>query len=62
VTEIKLMAMAKAINKSVTIAEIMKRRVAGLHQITEISSTQITETFEPNYEGLERHGIVQKHF
>lgn len=30
---ITLRAMGKAINKTVTIAEIIKRKVAGLHQV-----------------------------
>jgi hypothetical protein len=45
--------MGRAINKTVTIAEILKRRVAGLHQITEIESTDITDVWEPLEEGLD---------
>mmetsp|Transcript_35 Transcript_35/g.65 ORF Transcript_35/g.65 Transcript_35/m.65 type:complete len:257 (-) Transcript_35:293-1063(-) len=46
--------MGRAINKAVTIAEITKRRVLGLHQSTEISSTDIVDTWEPLEEGLHR--------
>jgi len=46
--------MGRAINKTVTIAEIIKRRIQGLHQNTMIDSTPITEVWEPIEEGLER--------
>jgi len=49
-----LKAMGRAINKTVTIAEILKRRVPKLHQITHIESTDITDVYEPLEEGLER--------
>jgi len=35
--------MGRAISKTVTIGEIIKRRVVGLHQLTEITSNQITD-------------------
>jgi DNA-binding protein Alba len=47
-------AMGKAINKAITIAEIVKHRVEGLHQITELDSNEITEEFEPTEEGLSK--------
>lgn len=46
--------MGRAINKTVTIAEIIKRRIQGLHQITQIDSTDITDVWEPLEEGLDR--------
>jgi len=52
--EIVLKAMGRAINKTVTIAEIIKRRVPGLHQNTQIDSTEITDVWEPLEEGLHR--------
>lgn len=52
-TEVILKAMGRAINKTVTIAEIIKRRIPNLHQITEISSTDITDVYEPLEEGLD---------
>ena len=54
VNEVVLKAMGRAINKTVTIAEIIKRRIAGLHQITVIGSTDITDVYEPIEEGLDR--------
>ncbi|KAL9264052.1 DNA/RNA-binding protein ALBA1-like protein [Drosera capensis] len=45
-------AMGRAINKTVTIVELIKRRIVGLHQITSIASTDITDTWEPLEEGL----------
>jgi len=52
--EIVLKAMGRAINKTVTIAEIIKRRVGGLHQNTQIDSTDITDVWLPLEEGLHR--------
>ncbi|EFJ26390.1 hypothetical protein SELMODRAFT_172788 [Selaginella moellendorffii] len=51
-SDVVLKAMGRAINKTVTIAEIIKRRVAGLHQITTIGSADFTDTWEPLEEGL----------
>nr|XP_018626663.1 ribonuclease P protein subunit p25-like protein isoform X1 [Nicotiana tomentosiformis] len=50
--EIVFKAMGRAINKTVTIVELIKRRIVGLHQITSITSTDITDTWEPLEEGL----------
>ncbi|KAG5246086.1 tryptophan aminotransferase-related protein [Salix suchowensis] len=50
--EISLKAMGRAINKTVMIAELIKRRIADLHQNTSIGSTDITDTWEPLEEGL----------
>ncbi|PNG99593.1 Ribonuclease P protein subunit p25-like protein [Tetrabaena socialis] len=47
-----LKAMGKAINKTVAIAEVLKRRVAGLHQTTETSSMTLVDDYEPNEEGV----------
>ncbi|KAK0577446.1 hypothetical protein LWI29_033062 [Acer saccharum] len=44
--------MGRAINKTVTIVELIKRRIVGLHQNTAIGSTDITDTWEPLEEGL----------
>ncbi|KAK4341583.1 hypothetical protein RND71_040084 [Anisodus tanguticus] len=51
--EIVLKAMGQAISKTVAIAEIIKKRVPGLHQDTSISSTTITDAYEPLEEGLQ---------
>ncbi|XP_039019259.1 ribonuclease P protein subunit p25-like protein [Hibiscus syriacus] len=50
--EIILKATGRAINKTVMIAELIKRRIAGLHQNTSIGSIDITDTWEPLEEGL----------
>jgi len=42
------------VNKAVTIAEILKRRVPGLHQITELILKEVKDVFEPLEEGLDR--------
>ena len=44
---VTLKGMGRAINKAVSIAEIIKRRVAGLYQTTEINSTNIVDEWEP---------------
>lgn len=49
-----LKAMGRAINKAVTICEIIKRRVADLHQITEVGSHHIVEEWEPKEQGLSK--------
>nr|GEV90701.1 ribonuclease P protein subunit p25-like protein [Tanacetum cinerariifolium] len=46
-SEIVLRAMGRAINKTVTFVELIKRSIVGLHQITSIGSTDITDTWEP---------------
>nr|VDC81464.1 unnamed protein product [Brassica rapa] len=50
--EIVLKAMGQAISKTVTISEILKSKVPGLHQDVNISSMSITDVFEPIEEGL----------
>jgi len=50
---ISLLAMGKAISKAISIAEIIKKRVPGLHQTTEIGSTSFTETYTPQVAGLD---------
>mmetsp|Transcript_60542 Transcript_60542/g.89817 ORF Transcript_60542/g.89817 Transcript_60542/m.89817 type:complete len:113 (-) Transcript_60542:347-685(-) len=44
--------MGRAINKAVTIAEILKRKMP-LHQITSLTSCEIVDVFEPLEEGLD---------
>ncbi|XP_044488337.1 probable H/ACA ribonucleoprotein complex subunit 1 [Mangifera indica] len=50
--EIILTATGRAINKTVMIAELLKRRIVGLHQNTSTGSIDITDTWEPLEEGL----------
>jgi len=56
---VELKAMGKAINKAVTIAEILKRKMP-LHQITTLSSCEIVNVYEPLEEGLET--VVNQHY
>ncbi|KAH9295292.1 hypothetical protein KI387_038880, partial [Taxus chinensis] len=51
-SEIVLKAMGQAISKTVATTEIIKRRVPGLYQNTVLSSTSITDVWEPIEEGL----------
>ncbi|KAM0873311.1 hypothetical protein ACQ4PT_038119 [Festuca glaucescens] len=50
--EIVIKAMGRAINKTVAIVELLKRRIVGLHQNNSIESIDITDTWEPLEEGL----------
>ncbi|KAH7692340.1 AlbA-like protein [Dioscorea alata] len=50
--EIVIKAMGRAINKTIMIVELIKRRIVGLHQNSAIGSTDITDTWEPLEEGL----------
>jgi len=50
--EVILKAMGRAMNKAVTIAEILKRK-APLHQITSLSSCELVDIYEPLEEGLD---------
>lgn len=49
---IMLKAMGRAINKAVTIAEILKRKIP-LYQVNRLTASEIIEVFEPLEEGLD---------
>jgi len=51
--EIVLKAMSQAISKAVQVAEIIKRRVVGIHQETNIESADIKERWIPKEDGLD---------
>lgn len=51
--------MGRAINKAVTLAEILKRRIEGLHQNISLSSSYVKDVWEPLEEGLERLEMVR---
>ncbi len=57
---IMIKAMGRALSQAVTVAEIVKRRVIGLHQITSIDASEITDTWEPLEEGLKTVVTVRK--
>lgn len=44
---VKITAMSKAIFNAVSVVEVLKRRVVGLHQLTEIASEEVNDTYEP---------------
>ncbi|KAM0877056.1 hypothetical protein ACQ4PT_035753 [Festuca glaucescens] len=56
--EITIKAMGRAISKTVMVAELIKRRIAGLHQNTSTESVDITDTWEPLEEGLLPYGCT----
>ncbi|XP_073146091.1 uncharacterized protein [Henckelia pumila] len=58
--EIVFKAMGRAINKTVTIVELIKRRIVGLHQIIAIQSVDIIDTWEPLEEGLQTLETTRK--
>lgn len=49
---IVLKATGRAINKAVTTAEIVKRRIVDLHQVTSLETLEITDVWEPLEQGL----------
>lgn len=49
---IVLKATGRAINKAVTTAEVVKRRIGGLHQVTSLETLEITDVWEPTEAGL----------
>jgi DNA-binding protein len=50
--KILLKALGRAINKAVTIAEILKRKLP-LHQINSLTSVEMVDVYEPLEEGLD---------
>jgi DNA-binding protein Alba len=52
--EVTLKSMGDAISKIATIAEIIKYRVKGLHQMNEIGTQEFEDIYEPMEEGLDR--------
>lgn len=57
---ITLSSLGEAITKTVTIAEIVKHRIPGLHQVNEISTIVIDDEYEPTEEGLEKLTLQRK--
>jgi len=49
---IVLRATGRAIYSAVTTAEVVKRKVANLHQLTELDTLEMTDIWEPLEEGL----------
>merc|ERR1719331_3346945 len=53
-SKVVIKATGNALTKAVTSAEVIKRRFKGLHQITNIGSTEIVDEYEPIEEGLDK--------
>ena len=58
--KVVLSSLGEAICKSVTIAEIVKHRVKGLHQVNDISTIVIDDEYEPVEDGLEKMTVQRK--
>jgi len=58
-TLILIKAMGRAITKAINIAEVVKRRVVGLHQITQIESNTMVDVFEPLEQGLDSKEVTR---
>jgi hypothetical protein len=52
--------MGRAMVKAVMVCEIVKRRVANLHQITTLGEVVITDVYEPKEEGLKQVTVEKK--
>lgn len=53
-SEVVVKATGNALAKAVTLAEVIKRRFKGLHQITKLGLTEIKDEYEPLEEGLDK--------
>ncbi|XP_061737779.1 ribonuclease P protein subunit p25-like protein [Nerophis ophidion] len=45
--QLVLTASGKAVSKAITCAELLKRRVKGMHQLTELANSTVTDVWEP---------------
>uniref|UniRef100_A0A7S3EAY3 DNA/RNA-binding protein Alba-like domain-containing protein n=1 Tax=Rhodosorus marinus TaxID=101924 RepID=A0A7S3EAY3_9RHOD len=48
-----LLGLGNAIGKALTVSELLRRNVSGLHQVTELGSVEIKDRWEPLEEGLD---------
>merc|ERR1719157_309514 len=51
--EVKITGSGNAVTKAVQLAEIVKRRFKGLHQLTKLGTQEIVDEYEPLEEGLD---------
>jgi DNA-binding protein len=51
---IVIKGMSNAIQSAVNLAELVKHRFKGIHQINKISNIVLVDEYEPLYEGLDR--------
>jgi DNA-binding protein Alba len=52
--EVAIKSTEDEISKIITIAEIIKHRVKGLHQVNNIGTQDIEDVYEPIEEGLDK--------
>ena len=52
--QVVIKASGNALTRAVTLAEVVKRRFKGLHQITSVGITEIVDEYEPLEEGLDK--------
>jgi len=52
--KVHIVAMGEAIYKIITIAELVRYRVPGLHQINDINCREFKDEYLPNEEGLDK--------
>ena len=57
---VQLRAAGPAVNKAVTVAEIVKRRLDGLHQVT-TAALQVNEALPLHADQSQPHGTAQAH-
>jgi DNA-binding protein len=57
---VTIKAADRLMERALWVAEVVKRRISGLHQITEIKEREIVDVYEPREEGLVR--VEQKRF
>ena len=48
------------INKCTSVADLVRRRIKGLHEIVEFGSIEIPDTYEPLEEGLDQVTLKRK--
>jgi len=53
-SKLTIKATGNALTAAVTLAEVIKRRFKGIHQITALGSTEIVDEYEPLEEGLDK--------
>ena len=50
---VTLRAAERVIERAIWVAEVLKRKVGGLHQITKLTENTIVDVYEPREEGLQ---------
>ena len=62
--EVTLSSLGAAISKTVTIAEVVKHRIAGIHQVNEIKTIMLDDVYEPleefKHENLDNMTVSRK--